>query len=97
MIREQTHILVAISGSVGADRLCRLTEVLNIAAKRRRLDDLEALHAPCRDDLDDLIALIALRSCRATVRHCAALRLPVSDQTAPQRKTAGWTRPRMTR
>jgi two-component system aerobic respiration control sensor histidine kinase ArcB len=62
IIREQTHILVAISGSVGAERLCRLTEVLNIAAKRRRLDDLEALHAPCRDDLDDLIALIAMRS-----------------------------------
>jgi two-component system aerobic respiration control sensor histidine kinase ArcB len=62
MIREQTHILVAISGSVGADRLCRLTEVLNIAAKRRRLDDLAALHAPCAADLDDLIALIALRA-----------------------------------
>jgi two-component system aerobic respiration control sensor histidine kinase ArcB len=62
MIREQTHILVAISGAVGAERLCRLSEVLNIAAKRRRLDDLEALHAPCRDDLDDLIALIARRS-----------------------------------
>jgi two-component system, OmpR family, aerobic respiration control sensor histidine kinase ArcB len=62
IIREQTHILVAISGAVGADRLCRLSEVLNIAAKRRRIDDLEALHAPCRDDLDDLIALIAMRA-----------------------------------
>lgn len=62
IIREQTHILVAISGAVGADRLCRLAEVLNIAAKRRRLDDLQALHAPCVNDLDDLIALIAMRS-----------------------------------
>jgi len=62
IIREQTHILVAISGAVGADRLCRLSEVLNIAAKRRRIDDLAALHAPTRDDLDDLIALIAMRA-----------------------------------
>lgn len=61
-IREQTHILIAIAGAVGADRLCRLSEVLNIAAKRQRLEDLEALHLPCRDDLDDLIALIASRS-----------------------------------
>ncbi|MCU4654960.1 response regulator [Roseibacterium sp. SDUM158016] len=61
LIREQTHILIAVSGAVGADRLCRLAEVLNIAAKRRRIDDLAALHAPCRRDLDELIALIALR------------------------------------
>ncbi len=60
-IREQTHILVAISGAVGAERLCRLAEVLNIAAKRKRIDDLEALHEPCVGDLDDLIAHIALR------------------------------------
>jgi CheY-like chemotaxis protein len=54
-IRAQTHILIAISGAVGADRLYRLTEVLNIAAKRRRVDDLVALYAPCRTDLQDLI------------------------------------------
>jgi two-component system, OmpR family, aerobic respiration control sensor histidine kinase ArcB len=62
LIREQTHILIALSGAVGADRLCRLAEVLNIAAKRKRLGDLAALHEPCRRDLDDLIALIAERS-----------------------------------
>lgn len=66
MVREQTHILIAISGSVGADRLCRFAEVLNIAAKRQRLDDLEALYVPCRRDLEDLIALIAAR--RASTR-----------------------------
>jgi CheY-like chemotaxis protein len=55
-IRAQTHILIAISGAVGAERLHRLTEVLNIAAKRRRLDDLSALHVPCRVALDALIA-----------------------------------------
>jgi two-component system, OmpR family, aerobic respiration control sensor histidine kinase ArcB len=62
LIREQTHILIALSGAVGADRLCRLAEVLNIAAKRKRIGDLAALHAPCRRDLDDLIALVAERS-----------------------------------
>jgi hypothetical protein len=62
MIREKTHILIAISGSVGAERLCRLAEVLNISAKRRRLDDLAALYAPCRRDLDALLGDIARRS-----------------------------------
>jgi CheY-like chemotaxis protein len=61
-VREQTHILIALSGAVGAERLSRLAEVLNIAAKRGRLDDLDALHAPCRRDLDDLIALISGRA-----------------------------------
>lgn len=55
-IRAQTHILIAISGAVGAERLYRLAEVLNIAAKRRRIADLAALYAPCRADLQDLIA-----------------------------------------
>jgi len=57
-IRAQTHILIAISGAVGADRLYRLAEVLNIAAKRRRTDDLAALYAPSRADLQDLIAYV---------------------------------------
>ncbi|MBF9059071.1 response regulator [Rhodobacterales bacterium HKCCSP123] len=55
-IRAQTHILIAISGAVGAERLHRLAEVLNIAAKRRRMADLPALYQPCRADLADLIA-----------------------------------------
>lgn len=58
VIREQTHILIALTGAVGADRLWQLSEVLNIAAKRRRLDDLAGLYAPCAADLDDLIVLI---------------------------------------
>jgi two-component system aerobic respiration control sensor histidine kinase ArcB len=62
LIREKTHILIAISGSIGAERLCRLAEVLNISAKRRRLDDLAALYAPCRSDLDDLLGEIARRA-----------------------------------
>ncbi|NKX44567.1 response regulator [Roseicyclus persicicus] len=55
-IRAQTHILIAISGAVGAERLYRIAEVLNIAAKRRRTGDLAALWAPCRADLDALMA-----------------------------------------
>jgi CheY-like chemotaxis protein/two-component sensor histidine kinase len=58
VIRAQTHILIAISGAVGAERLNQLAEVLNIAAKRQRLEDLEALYAPCRRDLLDLIARV---------------------------------------
>ncbi|MHA7888415.1 response regulator [Roseicyclus sp.] len=54
-IRAQTHILIAISGAVGAERLHRLAEVLNIAAKRRRVDDLSPLYRPCRAELSELI------------------------------------------
>jgi len=61
-IRAQTHILIAISGAVGADRLYRLAEVLNIATKRRRTADLAALYAPCRADLHDLIAHVETRA-----------------------------------
>ncbi len=57
-IRSQTHILIAISGAVGADRLCQMAEVLNIAAKRRDTAELPPVHAPLQADLSDLIALI---------------------------------------
>jgi CheY-like chemotaxis protein len=58
-IRAQTHIVIAISGAVGAERLHRCCEVLNIAAKRGQLDDLAPLYAPCRADLSALIAYVA--------------------------------------
>jgi hypothetical protein len=61
-VRAQTHILIAVSGAVGADRLYRLAEVLNIAAKRRRTADLPALYAPCRADLTDLLDYVARRA-----------------------------------
>lgn len=61
-IRGQTHILIALSGAVGADRLSRLAEVLNIAAKRRRVDDLAALYAPCRADLLGLMSIVAAQA-----------------------------------
>lgn len=58
-IRAQTHILIALSGAVGAERLHQLAEVLNIAAKRRRAGDLAALYAACRADLRALMDLVA--------------------------------------
>ncbi|MBY4892833.1 response regulator [Rhodobacteraceae bacterium N5(2021)] len=60
-IRAQTHILIAISGAVGADRLCQMAEVLNIAAKRKKLAQLAQIHGPLRLDLVDLLDVIATR------------------------------------
>lgn len=60
-IRAQTHILIAISGAVGADRLCQMAEVLNIAAKRREGEQLTQIYAPLRQDLVDLLGVIAAR------------------------------------
>lgn len=60
-IRSQTHILIAISGAVGAERLCQLSEVLNIAAKRGNIDQLPVIYKPMRQDHKDLLALIKAR------------------------------------
>lgn len=65
-VRAQTHILIAISGAVGADRLCQMAEVLNIAAKRHKLDHLAQIHAHLRLDLVDLIDVIAARRAALT-------------------------------
>ncbi|WP_341860782.1 response regulator [Gymnodinialimonas sp. 57CJ19] len=60
-LRAQTHILIAIAGAVGADRLCQLAEVLNIAAKRAKLDHLPVIYSHLRVALSDLLDLIAKR------------------------------------
>ncbi|UWQ94681.1 response regulator [Rhodobacteraceae bacterium M385] len=60
-LRAQTHILIAIAGAVGADRLCQLAEVLNIAAKREKLDQLPLIYNHLRVALSDLLDLIAQR------------------------------------
>lgn len=60
-IRAQTHILIAISGAVGADRLCQMAEVLNIAAKRHKMEQLAQIHGHLRLDLVDLLDIIAKR------------------------------------
>ncbi|MEX3014659.1 response regulator [Gymnodinialimonas hymeniacidonis] len=62
-LRAQTHILIAISGAVGADRLCHNAEALNIAAKRKSFDRFEALFHPIKADLNALIAeVVRLRT-----------------------------------
>ncbi len=66
-IRAQTHILIALAGAVGADRLARLAEVLNIAAKRQRLEDFAGLYGPCRAELGDLITHVAAEARAAPV------------------------------
>ncbi len=60
-LRAQTHILIAVSGAVGADRLCRMSEALNIAAKRRMTDRYGSLFAPLRSDLLALMEEVARR------------------------------------
>ncbi|ABD55905.1 response regulator [Jannaschia sp. CCS1] len=65
-VRAQTHILIAISGAVGADRLCQMAEVLNIAAKRHKLDQLAQIHAHLRLDLVDLLDVIRARRAALT-------------------------------
>ncbi|QXT41044.1 response regulator [Gymnodinialimonas ceratoperidinii] len=60
-VRAQTHILIAISGAAGAERLCQFAEVLNIAAKRSNLDQMPLIHGHLQADLDDLITVIRAR------------------------------------
>lgn len=63
-VRAQTHILIAISGAVGAERLCQLAEVLNIAAKRSNHDQMPLILEHLQADLDDLITVIRSRRVR---------------------------------
>jgi CheY-like chemotaxis protein len=60
-MRAQTHILIAISGAVGADRLCHNAETLNIAAKRHSAERFAVLVPPIRADLVALIEEVAQR------------------------------------
>jgi CheY-like chemotaxis protein len=65
-VRAQTHILIAISGAVGAERLCQFAEVLNIAAKRSNHDQMPLILEHLQADLDDLIAVIRARRARVS-------------------------------
>ncbi|MBF9043641.1 response regulator [Rhodobacterales bacterium HKCCE4037] len=60
-IRAQTHILIAISGAVGADRLCNASEALNIAVKRKAVERFASLFPALRADLVALIDEVARR------------------------------------
>lgn len=60
-LRAQTHILIAISGAVGADRLCRFAEALNIAAVRHSTERFAVLFPAIRTDITSLIGEVARR------------------------------------
>ena len=60
-LRAQTHILIAISGAVGADRLCHYAEALNIAAKRRSAERSALLLPAIRTDLVALMEEVTRR------------------------------------
>ncbi len=70
-IRAQTHILVAVAGAVGADRLLHLAEALNVAANRGRLAELDGLYAPCRAHLEELRAFVGAKI--SAVAHSEAI------------------------
>ena len=58
-IRAQSHVLIALSGAVGADRLMQLARALNTAVHRRETDDLTRLGPETLRLLDDLIHFVA--------------------------------------
>lgn len=57
-LREGSHVLISLSGSVGALSLQAMSESLNGIAHRQDQDALEALMPPLSGELDALIRLI---------------------------------------
>ncbi|MGL4279798.1 MAG: response regulator, partial [Albidovulum sp.] len=57
-IRSETHVLIALAGAVGAERLSKLAQTLNAVAHRREGGDLSALGEQCLAQLDRLIHFI---------------------------------------
>ena len=62
--RAQSHILISLSGAVGADRLQDMAESLNAAAHRGRLTEAQTLVATCDEALGTLIGQVERRSAR---------------------------------
>ncbi|HQU68215.1 MAG TPA: response regulator [Albidovulum sp.] len=58
-IRSETHVLIALAGAVGAERLCKLAQTLNAVAHRREGGDLSLLGEECLAQLDRLIHFIS--------------------------------------
>lgn len=57
-IRSETHVLIALAGAVGAERLSKLAQTLNAVAHRREGGDLTALGEQCLAQLDRLIHFV---------------------------------------
>lgn len=57
-LREGSHVLISLSGSVGALSLQSMAEGLNAIAHRQNLDELASLMPPLGSELASLIQLI---------------------------------------
>ena len=57
-IRSETHVLIALAGAVGAERLSILAQSLNAKAHRRELANLGSLGQQCLSQIDRLIHFI---------------------------------------
>ena len=57
-IRAETHVLIALAGAVGAERLSGLAQNLNAIAHRQREGDIATLGDECLGQLDRLIHFI---------------------------------------
>ena len=57
-IRAETHVLIALAGAVGAERLSGLAQNLNAIAHRQREGDIATLGEECLGQLDRLIHFI---------------------------------------
>lgn len=59
VIRAETHVLIALAGAVGAERLQRLAETLNAQAHRKDAGDLGRIADETMQRLAELQALVA--------------------------------------
>lgn len=57
-LREASHVLISLSGSVGALSLQAMAESLNALAHRQDRDGLDSLMPPLSGELDALIRLV---------------------------------------
>lgn len=62
--RAQSHILISLTGAIGADRLQNMAEALNAAAHKNRLTETRALVQSCDDALEALIGQVDRRARR---------------------------------
>lgn len=62
--RAQSHILISLTGAIGADRLQVMAEALNAAAHRNRLAEARTLVRSCDDALAMLITQVDQRAKR---------------------------------
>lgn len=59
LIRAQTHVLIAVSGAVGANHLMQVARTLNAAAHRHDMTDVGSLVHEALALLDDLIHFVS--------------------------------------